>query len=136
LKNAYTTKRRLENPEENRTRNAAWRAANPLQDTWKAMIARCTHSKSPNWSRYGGANPPVRVCLRWLNDEDGYENFVADMGSKPTPKHSISRYLDTGNYEPGNVEWATWLEQGAEKKGKIAMSKYREFKLTAALVAV
>jgi hypothetical protein len=48
------------------------------------------------------------VCERWRN----LSNFVADMGARPSPQHSIDRYPDkNGDYEPGNVRWATPTEQ-------------------------
>jgi hypothetical protein len=94
------------------------------------MIQRCTNPKGQMWAHYGGANPPVRVCERWRV----FENFLADLG-EAVKGDSLSRYLDTGNYEPGNVEWATRLQQGAEKAGKSAMLKlhaYHQLQLVAA----
>jgi hypothetical protein len=51
----------------------------------------------------------ITVCDRW---RDSYEAFLADMGRKPSPKHSLDRYPNNdGNYEPGNCRWATASEQ-------------------------
>jgi hypothetical protein len=50
----------------------------------------------------------ITVCERWLHS---FENFFADMGKKPSPKHSIDRKNNNGNYEPGNCRWATAKEQ-------------------------
>lgn len=50
----------------------------------------------------------VSVCDRWQS----FKNFVADLGQPPTPQHTLDRYPDrAGNYEPGNVRWATPSEQ-------------------------
>jgi hypothetical protein len=68
----------------------------------------------------------VKVCDRWLDKEHGFDNFLTDMGERP-PKHSLSRFLDTGNYEPGNVEWATAAQQHAEAKGKLGMTALHNF---------
>ena len=110
LVKTYNVAYRAANPEKCAANLKAWRRKNPLHKSWEAMLARCSNPNNIGWAQYGGANPPVVVCARWLG-ENGYENFIADMGPKPTPKHTLSRYLDSGNYEPGNVEWATMTQQ-------------------------
>jgi len=51
----------------------------------------------------------VSVCRGW---RESFETFLADMGPKPSPRHSIDRFPDgNGNYEPGNCRWATPAEQ-------------------------
>jgi hypothetical protein len=77
------------------------------------MLRRCINPNIAQWKFYGGANPPVTVCERWRGNH-GFENFLADMGERPTPKHTLSRLADSGNYEPGNVAWHTWKQQREE----------------------
>jgi len=95
----------------------------PSYNSWHAMVYRCEDSKSKDWSNYGGANPPVLVCDRWLNS---FEAFLEDIGERPEGT-SLSRYLDTGDYKPGNVEWALDADQKAEAKGKKAMFALRTY---------
>ena len=79
---------------------------------WKGMKTRCTNPKEPGWKYYGGRG--IRVCDRWLNS---FEAFLADVGPRPSPQHSIDRYPDNdGNYEPSNVRRATQAEQSQNRR--------------------
>lgn len=55
---------------------------------------------------YGGRG--ITVCDRWLAS---YDNFISDMGTRPSLGHSIDRINSNGNYEPSNCRWATKKEQ-------------------------
>jgi hypothetical protein len=78
---------------------------------WIAMKTRCYNPKHRHYKYYGGRG--IKVCDRWLAS---FENFFADMGKRPSNKHSIDRYPNTdGNYEPGNCRWATVEEQGRNR---------------------
>ena len=74
--------------------------------SWHMMIQRCTNSNGPEWHNYGGRG--ITVCARWRRS---FPNFFKDMGLKPSPKHSIDRINNDGNYTPGNCKWSTPKEQ-------------------------
>lgn len=74
---------------------------------WDAMINRCYRKTAVRYERWGGRG--IAVCERWRHS---FENFIADMGLKPSPSHSLDRYPNRdGNYEPGNCRWATNSQQ-------------------------
>lgn len=83
------------------------RSVAPEYSAWINMKTRCTNPKHNRWKYYGGRG--ITVCDRW---RDNYEAFLADMGRRPSPDHSLDRYPNNdGNYEPDNCRWATGTEQ-------------------------
>jgi hypothetical protein len=71
------------------------------------MLERCTNPKTKGFHRYGGRG--ITVFPTWSKD---FKAFLDYIGLPPTSKHSIDRFPDNdGNYEPGNVRWATVKEQ-------------------------
>lgn len=73
---------------------------------WAAMKSRCYNDKNASYKDYGGRG--IVVCGRWLNS---FENFVNDMGRRPSLDHSIDRIDNNGNYTPKNCKWSTSSEQ-------------------------
>lgn len=79
----------------------------PEYRAWCNMITRCYNPKSTHYKYWGGRG--ITICPRW---RESYENFLADLGRKPSRRHSIDRWPNPdGNYEPGNVRWATPSQQ-------------------------
>lgn len=78
----------------------------PEYIAWGSMVKRCTNPKARRYERYGGRG--IRVCDRWLSS---FAAFYGDMGRKPTPSHQLDRIDNDGDYEPGNVRWATPRDQ-------------------------
>lgn len=84
----------------------------PEYRAWRNMLTRCFWPKSRSFGRYGGRG--ISVCARWAAS---FEAFLADVGLRPSNDHSIDRISNDGNYEPGNVRWATSAEQRLNKAG-------------------
>jgi hypothetical protein len=71
-------------------------------------IARCTNPKNKSWSDYGGRGIQFHFT--------SFEQWLAELGPKPTPQHSVDRKDNDGHYEPGNLRWATRAEQNANQR--------------------
>lgn len=78
---------------------------------YNAMHQRCTNPKTMNFSDYGGRG--IKICDRWL---ESFENFLSDMGEKPSKNHSIDRIDPDGNYEPDNCRWVPRSVQDNNKR--------------------
>lgn len=77
-------------------------------NSYRAMIARCYYKRYRAYHRYGGRG--IKVCDRWLG-EDGFRNFLSDMGTKPSTKHSLDRIDNDSGYSPENCRWSTQESQ-------------------------
>lgn len=80
---------------------------------WKSMLGRCSNPNCKDWKNYGGRG--IFVCDRW---RAGFQNFLDDMGRRPSNEFSIDRVDVNGNYEPGNCRWATAKEQVDNRRPK------------------
>lgn len=82
----------------------------PEYHNWDGIIQRCFNPKNKGFKNYGGRG--ITVDPRWRI----YENFIADVGRCPGPGYSLDRKNNDGNYEPGNVHWATREEQARNRR--------------------
>ncbi len=78
---------------------------------------RCLNPKSPRYSRYGGRGIEFRYA--------SFQEFLADVGFRPSPQHSLDRKDNDGHYEVGNCRWATRSQQARNQRrvGRFALKK-------------
>lgn len=82
---------------------------------WYGIVNRCKLNKN--------YVDRISVCQRWINS---FEDFLADMGKRPSPKHSIERRDNDGNYEPDNCYWATRYQQNRNHRRNVWIEHEKE----------
>lgn len=86
------------------------RASHPLYPTWASMRHRCQNPADISYRNYGARG--IKVCDRW---NLSFWLFAKDVGDRPEGL-TLDRINGNGDYEPGNVRWATWEEQAANRR--------------------
>ncbi len=87
---------------------------NDVYRIWCMMRQRCYFPQHVAFRHYGGRG--ITIHESWRSSETGFDLFLAHIGPRPSPKHSVDRIEVDGNYEPGNVRWATSKEQAANTR--------------------
>lgn len=88
---------------------------NKIYVSWLGIKQRCHNPSNKDYKHYGARG--IKVCDEWRESFDAYKDY---MGEPPTSKHSVDRINNDGNYEPGNVRWASQQEQLANRRpGKL-----------------
>lgn len=91
-------------------------SVSPEYDAWRAMKSRCHDVTHQGYARYGLRG--IAVCDRWRNS---FKAFLNDMGPRPLGM-TLERINNDGNYEPGNVRWATQKEQCRNRSNSVNLT--------------
>jgi hypothetical protein len=90
----------------------------PTYRSWQAMKRRCANTDDKDYHRYGAKG--ITIYGPWIHS---YESFIAHVGER-LPNTSLDRIDNLRGYEPGNVRWATIIEQ-AENRKKVVLINWR-----------
>jgi len=87
-------------------------AHSPTMRVWWGMHQRCNNPKAVSYPLYGARG--IKVCKRWHK----FENFVADLGVRPSLAYTLNRINNDGNYEPGNAVWTNDKQEQVRNRRK------------------
>lgn len=83
---------------------------------WTGLRNRCANPQTASYAEYGARG--ITCDPRW----DDFERFLADIGPRPSPQHSVERRDNDGAYSPENCFWATKLEQANNKRNNTILT--------------
>jgi hypothetical protein len=89
----------------------------PEYRIWYAIKERCNNPNSKAYPDYGMRG--IAICEKWEHD---FVAFISDVGRRPSKEYTLDRIDNDGNYEPGNVRWATRIEQANNKRTSILVT--------------
>lgn len=90
-------------------------ALTPIYRVWNLMKQRCTNPNNAHWASYGGRG--ITLHPSWAD----FEAFYRDMGDRPTGM-TLERVDNEKGYEPGNVIWASRLDQANNRRTNILLT--------------
>lgn len=84
---------------------------------WKGIKNRCLNPSTQGYRKYGARG--ITICDQW---RDSFVEFLDHIGPRPSPFHSVDRIDNNRGYEPGNVRWATMVEQNRNRRDNVLLT--------------
>lgn len=100
----------------------------PEYAIWWGIVTRCENPNSPNFEDYGGRG--ITLCDHWRKS---FAHFLADMGARPSSRHTVERIDNNKGYEPGNCKWTTYSEQALNRRNTVMVEYQGKVQPLAAL---
>lgn len=120
-------RKKIEAAKRARAEAALQRTKHPLYGIWTGMRHRCSSTHASTYPNYAGRD--IRVCPEWDRSFSAFRNYCEEhLGPRPED-HSIDRIDNNGDYEPGNVRWATASEQARNTRANVELTIGGETKL-------
>lgn len=97
-----------------------------IKSLYFSIKARCENPKDKGYKNYGARG--ITMYQEWNSWQEFGIWLLDNLGHRPTPKYSIDRIDNNGNYEPGNLRWATSKQQALNRrdnKPRTAPIKYK-----------
>lgn len=90
------------------------KSKHPLYPRYNSMMQRCCNRKNADYHNWGGSG--IKVCDEWMDDFWCYAEYIISLPNAMDKGRSIDRINNKGNYEPGNIRWATFSQQSKNKR--------------------
>ena len=87
----------------------------PLYRCWASIKQRCYDETHPAYKHYGGRG--ITLYEEWIDNPVAFISYLErELGEKPSPGHSLDRRDNNEGYKPGNLRWATGIEQNNNRR--------------------
>ena len=100
-----------------------------IHETWTNIKQRCFNPNNKAYKNYGERG--ITMYTAWIDDFQAFYEYVSTLEHYGEEGYTLDRENNDGNYEPGNLRWATKKEQQRNRRSNIFV-EYNGKKMTLA----